>query len=170
MKSVRATGAEVRSDVPMDEGLKRVPERSTRPRGRTISAVLFSFVIVELIAEDLLDLFVPGTDVQAAISGLPPHPMFHVLTAALGFFGVAAILGISIAFGPYLRGERWAWWSLLLADLAVILANFWGTLTIYAHKLSNGLIPELLLPVTLVALAVLLSWRDFNGIDRTANS
>jgi hypothetical protein len=141
---------------------------NTRPRTGTISAVLFSFVIVELIAEDLLDLFVPGTDVQAAVSGLPPHSMFHVLTAALGFFGVAAILGVSIAFGPYRRGERWAWWSLLLADLAVILANFWGTLTIYAHAISNGLIPELLLPVALVALAVLLSWRDFNSSTQAA--
>jgi hypothetical protein len=139
---------------------------SARPRTRTISAVLFIFPIVELIAEDLRDFFAPGTDVQIAVSGLPPHPMFHVLTAVVGFFGAAAILGISIAFGPYLSGERWAWWSLLLADLAVILANVWGTLTIYVHTISNGLIPELIFPVTLLALAVLLSWRDFYSSRR----
>jgi len=139
---------------------------SARPRSRTISAVLFFFPIFELISEDLLDLFGPGTDVHAAVSSLPPHPLFHVLTPSVGFFAATAILGFSIAFGPYLRGERWAWWALLLADLAVILANVWGTLTIYVHSLSNGIVPELWLPLALVALAVLLSWGDFHSSKR----
>ncbi len=143
---------------------------STRPRMRAVSAVLFILPIVELIGEDLLDLFVrsPGNNVQPTISSLPPHPMFHVLAPAVGFFGAAAIFGVSIAFGPYLRGERWAWWALLLGDLAVILANVWGTLTIYVHSISNGIIPELWLPLALLALAVLLSLRDFNSRKRAA--
>ncbi len=139
---------------------------STRPRLRIVSAVLFILPIVELIGEDLMDLFVPGSDVHSAVNGLPPHPLFHVLTPSVGFFAAAAIFGISIAFGPYLRRERWAWWSLLLGDLAVILANVWGTLTIYVHSVSNGIIPELWLPLALLVLAVLLSWRDFNSSKR----
>jgi hypothetical protein len=134
---------------------------SRRPRTRIISAVLFIFPIIELILEDLRDFFTPGLDVHAAVIGLPPHPMFHVLTAVVGFFAAGAILSLNIAFGPYLRGERWAWWSLLLANLAVILANVWGTLTIYGHSVSNGIIPELWLPAAVLVLAVALSWRDF---------
>jgi len=132
-----------------------------RPRTRVISAVLFIFPIIELIIEDLLDLYIPGMDVNSAVFHLPPHPLFHVLTPELGFDGACTILGISIAFGPYLRGERWAWLALLLADLAVILARAWGTLTIYVHSISNGIIPELWLPSAVLALAVLLSWLDF---------
>ena len=139
---------------------------STRPRTRTISAVLFILPIVELISEDLMDLFAHGNNVQSAISTLPRHPLFHVLTPAVGFSGAAVIFGVSIAFSPYLRGESWAWWSLLLGNLAVILANVWGTLTIYVHNISNGIIPELWLPLTLLALAVVLSWRDFNSPKR----
>jgi hypothetical protein len=137
-------------------------QMSARPRRRAVTAVLFILPIVDLIAEDLLDLFGPG-DVRSAISSLPPHPLFHVLTPSVGFFGATAILSLSIALGPYLRGERWAWWSLLLADLAVILANIWGSLTIYLHSVSNGIIPELWLPLALLALAVLLSGPDFNS-------
>ncbi len=137
-----------------------------RPRARVISAVLFMIPILGLISEDLMDLFSPGTDVHLALSSLPPHPLFHVLTPSVGFFAAAAIFGISIAFGPYLRGEMWAWWSLLLGDLAVILANVWGTLTIYVHRISNGIIPELWFPLAVFALAVLLSWRDFNSPRR----
>lgn len=128
---------------------------------RTVTGLLFMFPMVELIAEDLMDLFSPSTSVHAVISQLPPHPLFHVLTPSVGFFGAAVILGLSIAFGPYLRGERWAWWALTLADLAVILTVVWGTLTIYVHSISNGIIPELWLPVAVLALAVLLSWSDF---------
>jgi hypothetical protein len=54
-----------------------------------------------------------------------------------------------------------AWLALLLADLAVIAARAWGTLTIYVHSISNGIIPELWLPSAVLALAVLLSWLDF---------
>jgi hypothetical protein len=140
---------------------------SRRPRRRAISAVLFIFPLVDLIAEDLLDFFGPG-NVHSAIGSLPPHPLFHVLTPSVGFFGATAILGFSIAFGPYLRGERWAWWALLLADLAVILANAWGTLTIYVHSIANGIIPELWLPLTVLALAVLLSGPDFISPKRAS--
>lgn len=140
-----------------------------RPRRRTISAVLFAFPILELILEDFRDFFAPGLDVHAAVSGLPLDSMFHVLTAVVGFFGAAGILTVSIAFGPYLRGERWAWWSLLPANLAVILANVWGTATIYVHSISNGIIPELWLPAAVLALAVLLSWSDFNSPRRATS-
>ena len=143
-----------------------LPVVKIRPRTRAISAVLFMIPIFELITEDLLDLFSPGTDVHLALGTLPPHPLFHVLTPSVGFFAAAAIFGASIAFGPYLRGEKWAWWSLLLGDLAVILANVWGTLTIYVHRISNGIIAELWFPLTVLVLAVLLSWRDFNSSQR----
>jgi lysylphosphatidylglycerol synthetase-like protein (DUF2156 family) len=140
-------------------------EIRTRSRTRTISAILFILPIIGLFAIDLLDIFGPG-DVQSAVSSLPPHPMFHVLTAIVGFSLATSLLGISVAFGPYQRGERWAWWSLLLGDLAITLANLVGTLTIYAHTIYNGLIVELLAPLTLLALAVLLSWREFNSSKR----
>jgi len=140
-------------------------QTSGRPRLRVVTAVLFMFPIVELIAEDLLDLFGPG-NVSSAIASLPPHPIFHVLAPSVGFYGAAAIFGVSIAFGPYLRGERWAWLSLLFGDLAVILANVWGSLTIYMHNVSNGIIPELWLPLTLLALAILLSGADFSSPKR----
>lgn len=133
------------------------------PRIRIVTGVLFMFPMVELISEDLMDLFSPSTSVHAVISQLPPHPLFHVLTPSVGFFGAAVILGMSIAFGPYLSGERWAWWALALADLALILAVVWGTLTIYVHSISNGIIPELWLPAAVLALAVLISWSDFNS-------
>ena len=143
------------------------PRRMRRSRTRTVSAVLFTIPVLELIIEDLMDLFSPGTDVHAALNTLPPHPLFHVLTPSVGFFAAAAIFSISIAFGPYLKGERWAWWSLVLGDLAIILANVWGTLTIYVHRISNGIIPELWFPLAVLVLAVLLSWRGFNPLLRS---
>jgi len=143
-----------------------LPGTRRRPRTRTISAVLFIIPIYELITEDLMDLFSPSLDVHSAINSLPPHPLFHVLTPSVGFFGAAAILSATIAFGPYLKGERWAWWSLLLADFAVILAIVWGTLTIYVHRLNNGIIPELWFPLTVLVLAILLSSGDFYSSGR----
>src|SRR5215469_13809134 len=114
--------------------VKSTPAAGRRPRRRAISAVLFIFPLVDLIAEYLLDLFGPG-NLRVPISSLPPHPLFHVLTPSAGFLAATAILGFSIAFGPYLRGEGWAWWALLLANVAVILANVWGALTIYVHSI-----------------------------------
>lgn len=130
---------------------------------RTVTAVLFVFPLVELISEDLFDLLSPAMDVHRAVSALPPHPLFHVLVGLFGFYAAAVILGISVAFGPYLRREKWAWWSLLLADLALILARVWGTLTIYVHSISNGIIPELWGPLAVLGLAVLLSAGDFHS-------
>lgn len=86
--------------------------------------------------------------------GLTPHQNFHVVWEAFKYFTASAVC-LAIALGPLSRGERWAWWTMLLACLALFGGVF------IANALSGGA-PAIdlwsygpFLVISLAALAVL---------------
>ena len=55
--------------------------------------------------------------------GWPVHAQHHLLdhiTAAIGLSAVSLLL----VFGPLRRGERWAWWALVAAGIA-LFGGYW---------------------------------------------
>ena len=55
--------------------------------------------------------------------GWPVHAQHHLLdhiTAAIGL----SVVSLMIVFGPLRRGERWAWWSLVVAGVA-LFGGYW---------------------------------------------
>lgn len=67
-------------------------------------------------------------------------------TWALGY----ALLGLAVVLGPYRRGERWAWWALLVSlGLSQLLSL--ARVPLLVTKLGGGA-PSVLLAVTLLAL------------------
>jgi hypothetical protein len=60
------------------------------------------------------------------------HQDFHVVWEAFKYFA-ASLVCLAIALGPLRRGERWAWWTMLAACLALFGGVF------VAHALSGGL-------------------------------
>ena len=82
------------------------------------------------------------------------HQNFHVVWEACKYFA-ASLTCLTIALVPLRRGERWAWWTMLAACLALFGGVF------FAHALSGGG-PAIdhwsygsFLVISLVALAVL---------------
>lgn len=78
------------------------------------------------------------------------HRNFHVVWEAFKYFAVSLVC-LAVALVPLRRGERWAWWTMLVACLALFVA----------HALSGGG-PAIdhwsygsFLVISLVALAVL---------------
>ncbi len=59
------------------------------------------------------------------------HQNFHVVWEAFKYFAASSVC-VAIALGPLRRGERWAWWIMLLACLALFGGVF------VAHALSLG--------------------------------
>jgi peptidoglycan/LPS O-acetylase OafA/YrhL len=59
------------------------------------------------------------------------HQNFHVVWEAFKYFA-ASTACLAIALGPLRRGERWAWWTMLVACLALFGGVF------VAHALSKG--------------------------------
>ena len=59
------------------------------------------------------------------------HQNFHVVWEAFKYFAASAVC-VAIALGPLHRGERWAWWAMLLACLSLFGGMF------VAHALSLG--------------------------------
>ncbi len=59
------------------------------------------------------------------------HQNFHVVWEAFKYFAASTVC-VAIALGPLRRGERWAWWTMLIACLALFGGVF------VAHALSGG--------------------------------
>jgi len=59
------------------------------------------------------------------------HQNFHVVWEAFKYFAASSAC-VAIALGPLRRGERWAWWTMLVACLALFGGVF------VAHALSRG--------------------------------
>ena len=59
------------------------------------------------------------------------HQNFHVVWEAFKYFAASAAC-LAIALGPLRRGERWAWWTMLVACLSLFGGVF------VAHALSGG--------------------------------
>ncbi len=59
------------------------------------------------------------------------HQNFHVVWEAFKYFAASSVC-VAIALGPLRRGERWAWWIMLVACLALFGGVF------VAHALSGG--------------------------------
>jgi hypothetical protein len=59
------------------------------------------------------------------------HQNFHVVWEAFKYFA-ASTACLAIALGPLRRGERWAWWTMLVACLSLFGGVF------VAHALSGG--------------------------------
>ena len=82
------------------------------------------------------------------------HQNFHVVWEACKYFAASSAC-VAIAVGPLRRGERWAWWTMLVACLALFGGVF------VAHALSRGGPPidhwsyGSFLVISIAALAVL---------------
>ena len=59
------------------------------------------------------------------------HQDFHVVWEAFKYFAVSSTC-VAIALGPLRLGERWAWWTMLVACLSLFGGVF------VAHALSRG--------------------------------
>lgn len=59
------------------------------------------------------------------------HQNFHVVWEAFKYFAASSAC-VAIALVPLRRGERWAWWTMLVACLALFGGVF------VAHALSRG--------------------------------
>ena len=59
------------------------------------------------------------------------HQNFHVVWEAFKYFAASAVC-VAIALGPLRRGERWAWWTMMIACLVLFGGVF------VAHLLTGG--------------------------------
>lgn len=59
------------------------------------------------------------------------HQNFHVVWEVFKYFAASSAC-LAIALGPLRRGERWAWWTMLVACLSLFGGVF------VAHALSGG--------------------------------
>ena len=64
-------------------------------------------------------------------AGATAHHDFHVVWEAFKYFAASSAC-LAIALGPLRRGERWAWWTMLVACLSLFGGVF------VAHALSGG--------------------------------
>lgn len=53
----------------------------------------------------------------------PVHAQHHLIHQIVLMIGIS-LVGLIILYGPLIRGERWAWWGLLLTGIA-IHGGFW---------------------------------------------
>lgn len=98
---------------------------------RKASVAVLGFLGVAVVLISLLsanlgyrgEYQIGGVDVTEVAQGRP-----HVLSALRGVRGTSAAFGaaygvllLSLVFGPYRRGERWAWWALCGAFLALAI-------------------------------------------------
>lgn len=107
-------------------------------------------------------------------AGATAHQDFHVVWEACKYFAASA-LALGIALGPLARGERWAWWAMVVASAALFGGVF------VADALTGGA-PAIdhwaygsFLAISIAALAVLRpvagaaaaqsarSWTSTNG-------
>lgn len=85
------------------------------------------------------------------------HQNFHVVWEAFKYFAASSAC-FAITLGPLRRGERWAWWTMLVACLAL----FGGVFVAHALSLGGPAIDHWsygsFLVISLASLAV-LAWN-----------
>jgi hypothetical protein len=64
-------------------------------------------------------------------AGATAHQNFHVVWESFKYFA-ASVLALAITVGPLARGQRWAWWAMLVATLSL----FGGVFA--AHAITQG--------------------------------
>jgi hypothetical protein len=64
-------------------------------------------------------------------AGATPHQNFHVAWEACKYFA-ASVLALFVVVRPLARGERWAWWAMVIATLALFGGVF------FAHAITHG--------------------------------
>jgi hypothetical protein len=88
--------------------------------------------------------------------GATAHQDFHVVWEACKYFA-ASILALCIVLGPLARGERWAWWALVVATLALFGGVFFSDLVTGGAPAIDHWAYGTFLFLSSVALAA-LSW------------
>lgn len=53
----------------------------------------------------------------------PVHAQHHLIHQIVMFVGIA-VIGLMLVYGPLARRERWSWWALVIAAVA-IHGGFW---------------------------------------------
>ena len=66
-----------------------------------------------------------STPVQDVAAGRPEieTALRAIRGTSAAYAGGFAALFLAIVFGPYRRGERWAWWTLLVGVLAILVIS-----------------------------------------------
>jgi len=83
------------------------------------------------------------------------------LTAAAWAFGCALFLGF-IVLGPYRRGERWAWWALLVAFGSVQVLSLLRTPVLGLRQGASAA----LIPLVILAVGLLLGAPRIFGSEK----
>jgi hypothetical protein len=92
-------------------------------------------------------------------TGATAHQNFHVVWEACKYFS-ASSLALFIVIKPLARGERWAWWAMLVATIAMFGGVFFSdALTHGAPRIDHWAYGSFL-AVSLLALAVTSSGTD----------
>lgn len=87
-------------------------------------------------------------------AGATAHQDFHVVWEACKYFA-ASVLALGIALGPLARGERWAWWAMVVASAALFGGVFFAdALTGGAPSIDHWAYGSFLV-ISIVSLAVL---------------
>lgn len=141
-----------------------MPERSPRIRinRRELSIILFLASFLPAILDDLYNLwwyvqFFGAVALRYASDHVNvPHYEYHTLTPPIGLVLAVLLFEIVIALGPYRRGERWAWWTLVLANGLYAAVKLWGSAALYPHWATALALAFAWL------VAVGLSYRDFH--------
>jgi hypothetical protein len=98
--------------------MKRGEQTMTTP-GRVAVGALATIHALGVIGAPFaakLHLFQPGASA---------HQDFHVIWEACKYFGASA-LALAIVVGPLARSERWAWWAMAVATLALFGGVFFS--------------------------------------------
>ena len=82
-------------------------------------------------------------------------------TSAAYAAGFAALF-LTVVFGPYRRGERWAWWALLAGTLAVVLISL-GRVPFLGVAMGRAGTGPALVQTGAIVLALLLDVRRLRG-------
>jgi hypothetical protein len=88
--------------------------------------------------------------------GATAHQDFHVVWEACKYFAASA-LALAIVVGPLARGERWAWWTIAVATLALFGGVFFADAVTHGSPAIDHWAYGSFLVVSCVALATLAS-------------
>ena len=136
---------------------------------RTASIVLLGLagtlvLLVSLISANLAyrgDYPIGGTKPVAEVAG--GRPGIEVALRAIRGTSAAyaagfAALFLAIVFGPYRRGERWAWWALLGGTLVILLISL-GRVPFLGVAMGRAGTGPALVQTGVIVLALLLDVR-----------
>ncbi len=83
------------------------------------------------------------------------HGLRGVRGTSAAYAGAFAVLYLSIVFGPYRKGEKWAWWAIFAAYALLITVV---TLRVPLVGVTFGVYPALI-PATIALVGLLLDVR-----------